>query len=136
MINRFNIVSACHLHTQRQRESLHSTTGNKSRTDLHVATMSAMLATASRAAMRIAPRAAAPRASLLSRSFAAGTFEERERGEETVYFRGKEAEQLKKLLKKMEKKEDDGRDALLEILGKEKLPESTIQALLDWKHHD
>ncbi len=36
----------------------------------------------------------------------------------------------------MKKIEDDSRFELLQILGKNKLPENVIQKLLDWKHHN
>ncbi len=52
------------------------------------------------------------------------------------YIRRSEAEQIKNLLAKMKKIEDDNRFELLNILGKNSLPENVIQKLLDWKHHN
>ena len=68
--------------------------------------------------------------------FSTGTFDKKERGEETVFFRQQEERQLKKLMEKMQKKEDKGRDELRAILGSNTLPEEVIEKLLDWKYHD
>ena len=65
----------------------------------------------------------------------AGTFEDREKGEETAYFRRAEREQLEKLLNKMKTVEDSSKTELLKILGPHKLPEEVLQALLAWKGH-
>lgn len=107
------------------------------------------------------------------RQMAGGVFEDREKGEESAFFRRQvvrtncslsgrssvlravanfgprshrfhasfvphstqEREQLEKLLSKMKKVEDSGKQELLAILGPHKLPEDIIQKLLTWKGH-
>jgi hypothetical protein len=70
-------------------------------------------------------------------------FDERERGEERVYFNKQEREQLEKLLKKVQAQNDkapEGQEAsdetkLKTILGKE-VDTATLAALKAWKQGD
>ncbi|CAM9190293.1 unnamed protein product [Choristocarpus tenellus] len=63
-------------------------------------------------------------------------FAHREKGEEAVYARKEDQKLLNKLLEKIKKSEDNGRNELMAILGPHKLPNDVIDKIIDWKTHD
>ncbi|CAM9228747.1 unnamed protein product [Ectocarpus sp. 12 AP-2014] len=65
------------------------------------------------------------------------TFQERERGEETVYMRKEDKRLLENLLKKErahhEAGKDVAKDELMAILGSHKLPSDVVEKIIAWK---
>ncbi|CAM9340739.1 unnamed protein product [Chrysoparadoxa australica] len=92
--------------------------------------LSANFARVACAAARHSRRSALP---ALSSRRCMGTFDDREKGEETVFFRKEEKALLEKLLAKMAVKKAGERGELMEILGPNKLPDDVVEKILDWK---
>jgi len=63
-------------------------------------------------------------------------FDEKEKGEEQLFFRREEERQLKKMMEKMQHKEKKSQEELEAILGKHRVPDEVFQRLIEWKSHD
>jgi len=63
-------------------------------------------------------------------------FDEKEKGEEQLFFRREEERQLKKLMEKMQNKEKKSQEELEAILGEHRVPDEVFKRLIEWKSHD